>query len=167
MLEAIQRGIERALLNLQAVLRDLLNAEQDAVAVQRPQRDGLEDEEVEGALQQLGRVAHAALLDVPGERCTTSPRASRREPGPSVAALTSPSGSLYVARRGRAITAFEAATAARVLVQIARLSSRMAIRRCRVRALAFWPAATAASAATQAARPSSRTPATAGGRERR
>jgi hypothetical protein len=39
MLEAIQRGIERALLNLQTVLRDLLNAEQDAVAVQRSQRD--------------------------------------------------------------------------------------------------------------------------------
>ena len=67
MLEAIQRGIERALLDLQAVLRDLLDAEQDAVAVQRPQRDGLEDEEVEGALQQLCRVAHAALLDMPGE----------------------------------------------------------------------------------------------------
>ena len=40
MLEAIQRGIECALLNLQAVLRDLLDTQHDAVAVKRPQRDG-------------------------------------------------------------------------------------------------------------------------------
>jgi hypothetical protein len=67
MLEAIQRGIERALLDQQALLRDLLDAEQDAVAVQRSQRNGLEDEKVERALQQLGRVTYAALLDRSGE----------------------------------------------------------------------------------------------------
>jgi hypothetical protein len=35
--------------------------------VQRSQRDGLEDEKVERALQQLCRVIHAALLDRSGE----------------------------------------------------------------------------------------------------
>src|SRR5215212_5250912 len=49
--EAIQRGIERALLDQQPLARNLLDAQQDAVSVQRPERDRLEDEEVERSLQ--------------------------------------------------------------------------------------------------------------------
>src|SRR5262245_15455633 len=70
MFEAIQRRIERALLDQEALLRDLLDAEQDAIAVQRSQRNGLEDEKVERALQQLCRVTHAALLDWSGEHAS-------------------------------------------------------------------------------------------------
>jgi hypothetical protein len=54
MLEPVERGIQRALLNLQRVARDLLDAQQDPVAVRRAERDRLEDEQVERTLQQLG-----------------------------------------------------------------------------------------------------------------
>src|SRR4030095_8012308 len=57
-LEAIQRRIERALLDAEALLRDLLDAEQDAVAVERAERNGLEDQHVERPLQQFGWLAH-------------------------------------------------------------------------------------------------------------
>src|SRR5262245_13056243 len=43
-LEPIQRGVERALLDRQRLVRDLLNAQQHAVAVQLAERNRLEDE---------------------------------------------------------------------------------------------------------------------------
>jgi hypothetical protein len=50
MLEAVERGIQRALLNLQLVARHLLDAQQHPVAVRRIERDRLEDQKVERAL---------------------------------------------------------------------------------------------------------------------
>ena len=69
MLEAVQRGIEGSLLDLQLVARDLLDAQQDAVAVLRTERNRFEDEQVERALEELGgrhprhpRKANVSLL---------------------------------------------------------------------------------------------------------
>jgi protein involved in polysaccharide export with SLBB domain len=53
MLEAVQRRIQRTLLDLQRVAGQLLDTQQDSVAVQRSERDGLQDEEVERALQEF------------------------------------------------------------------------------------------------------------------
>ena len=106
MLQAIQRGVERALLNLQAAVGDLLNAQQDAVAVQQPERDGLEYQEVEGALQQLGRVAHAALLDMPGEDARLllgrqGERGRLHAPAAIAKAATEANGICFVSAPGR------------------------------------------------------------------
>jgi hypothetical protein len=46
------------LLNAEALLRDLLDAKEDAVAVERTERNGLEDQHVERPLQQVGWLAH-------------------------------------------------------------------------------------------------------------
>ena len=62
MLESVERGVEGTLLNLQRVIRDLLNAQQDAVPVERSERNGFQDQKVERALKQLGRLGHGALL---------------------------------------------------------------------------------------------------------
>ena len=48
--------------SLQRVPRDLLDAQQDAVAVQGSQRDRLEDQHVERALQDIHLFAHDSLL---------------------------------------------------------------------------------------------------------
>ena len=63
MLEAVERGVQGTLLDLQCVVRDLLNAQQDAVPVERSEGNGLQDQEVERALEQLGRFGHGALLE--------------------------------------------------------------------------------------------------------
>ena len=55
MLEAVERGVQRALLNLQRIAGDLLDAQEDAVAMLGPQRDGFENQEVQRALQEFGR----------------------------------------------------------------------------------------------------------------
>lgn len=47
MLEAIERGIERALLDEKAVPGDLLNPEEYSIPVQLAERDGTEDEQVQ------------------------------------------------------------------------------------------------------------------------
>src|SRR5262245_59818913 len=78
MLEAVERGIEGALLDQQLLARDLLDAEQHAVAVKRPERNGFQDEQVERALQQLGRRRHVSLLDWSREYMDRSPRMSKR-----------------------------------------------------------------------------------------
>src|SRR4030095_13986643 len=57
-LEAAQRGIERALLHLHDVARHLLQALRNRVAVNRPKRDYFEDEEIERALRQIGLESH-------------------------------------------------------------------------------------------------------------
>ena len=50
----MQRRIERALLDLDDVVRELLQAVGDAVAMERPERDDFQDEQVERALRQVG-----------------------------------------------------------------------------------------------------------------
>ena len=56
--EAEERGVERALLDGELVAGDLLDAEQDAIAVERAERDCLEDEHVEGSLHEVELVGH-------------------------------------------------------------------------------------------------------------
>src|SRR4029078_9754004 len=53
-LEAMERGVQRTLLHLQYVARDLLEPLRHGIAVNGPERDDLEDEHVERALQQVG-----------------------------------------------------------------------------------------------------------------
>ena len=50
MLQAIQGRVERSLLDAQLVLRHLLDSEQHGIAMKRPERNGLENQEIEGAL---------------------------------------------------------------------------------------------------------------------
>ena len=55
LLQAEQRGVDRALIELQDVLADLLDAPGDAVAVQRPHRvERLQHHQIERALQDVG-----------------------------------------------------------------------------------------------------------------
>jgi hypothetical protein len=58
MLQAIQGGVERSLLDLQGAARDLLDSQQDAVPMHVSERYRLEDEEVEGPWQKVGLVGH-------------------------------------------------------------------------------------------------------------
>jgi hypothetical protein len=53
MFEAVERGVEGALLDFETILGDLLDAQQNSIAVEGAQGDGFEDEHVEGALQQV------------------------------------------------------------------------------------------------------------------
>src|SRR5438309_1747512 len=59
-LEAIQRGIQRALLNFEALAGALLDAQQDTVAMQRSERDRLENQHVERTLEQSGGLGHVS-----------------------------------------------------------------------------------------------------------
>ena len=58
----MERGIKRALQDFEAVLRDLLDAEEDAVAMQGSKGDSLEDEHVERALEEVEVSSHAGAL---------------------------------------------------------------------------------------------------------
>src|SRR5688500_8029515 len=62
MLEAVQRWVERALGNVERLVRNLLDAEQHAVTVQRSERHGLENQHVERARQQIGALRHGRQL---------------------------------------------------------------------------------------------------------
>jgi hypothetical protein len=62
MFQAIERRVQRALLNLEAILRNLLNAQKDAVSMQRAERDRLEDQHVQRALQQIDLFCHRLSL---------------------------------------------------------------------------------------------------------
>jgi len=63
--EPVEGGIERALLDDELLARDLLNAEEDAVAVELAERDGFEDEKVEGALEEIGGLLrHGVVLSL-------------------------------------------------------------------------------------------------------
>jgi hypothetical protein len=53
MLEAMKRGIERALLHLQDVARQLLNAARDGPSVLRFELQRFEDQKIEGALDEV------------------------------------------------------------------------------------------------------------------
>src|SRR5262249_22205096 len=61
MLEAMQRRIQRALLDTQQVIGDLLNALCDRPAVHGLHRERSHDEKVEGPLQDVRLVAHLSV----------------------------------------------------------------------------------------------------------
>jgi hypothetical protein len=61
MLQAIESGVQRALLNLEEIFGDLLDAQEDAVAMQRAKRDGFEDEHVQSALEKFELLGHAVV----------------------------------------------------------------------------------------------------------
>src|SRR5262245_51675561 len=63
-LQPVQRRIERALLDAQRILRDLLNAIGDRPPVLRLEGERLEDQEIESPLRQIEfrRTGHAACL---------------------------------------------------------------------------------------------------------
>src|SRR4051812_31191049 len=58
----MQCGVERSLVDLQDVARDLLNALRDAPTVHGLEREGLEDEHVERPLQDVGVVGRHPRL---------------------------------------------------------------------------------------------------------
>jgi hypothetical protein len=57
----VQRRIERALADPQLLARHLANALRNRPAVQRFERDDAQDQEVECALDEIGRLAHGLL----------------------------------------------------------------------------------------------------------
>jgi hypothetical protein len=57
--ETIQRGVQRPLLNLEGSTGDLLDAQQDAVAVQLAEGNGFENEDVERPREQVGGMSHS------------------------------------------------------------------------------------------------------------
>ena len=60
--EAVESGIKGPLLHEQNIVRDLLDPFGDGPPVQRGCRDGFEDEKVEGALDEVGRLAHTMII---------------------------------------------------------------------------------------------------------
>jgi hypothetical protein len=58
MFQAIERRVQRALLNLEAILRNLLNAQKNAVSMQRAEGDRLEDQHVQRPLQEIDPFCH-------------------------------------------------------------------------------------------------------------
>jgi hypothetical protein len=57
MLEPVERGIKSALVYLENVPRDLANPLGDGPAVYGTERDSLKDQEVNGALDEVSRLA--------------------------------------------------------------------------------------------------------------
>src|SRR5439155_12463185 len=57
-LQAIERGIERALVDLQDVLGELLNPLGDPPAVHGRREQGLQDKDIEGPLEEVGSGRH-------------------------------------------------------------------------------------------------------------
>ena len=53
--QAMQCGIKRSLLHLQHVVRYLLNPLSDGPAMNRPEREGFQDQQVQRSLDQIGR----------------------------------------------------------------------------------------------------------------
>src|SRR6185503_19266346 len=60
-LEALQRGEEGAGIHLEHAARDLLDPPADAEAVQRPEAQRLEDQHVQGPLDDVGVLLHRGL----------------------------------------------------------------------------------------------------------
>src|SRR5262245_21887965 len=54
MLEALEGGVERALVDVEALAGELVDAEADPPAMHRIEREGLEDEEVDAAAKGVG-----------------------------------------------------------------------------------------------------------------
>src|SRR5262249_7673416 len=61
--EAMECGVERTLLDGEHVVREQLNAFRDCPPVQRSAREGLEDQEIECALEQIRGLGHAVDND--------------------------------------------------------------------------------------------------------
>src|SRR5262249_50764440 len=59
----MERRVQRSLSHRQGVARQDLNALRDSPPVQRLARDGLEDQQIESALEQVGRFRHRYLDD--------------------------------------------------------------------------------------------------------
>ncbi len=62
MFQTIERGVQRALLDFQAIFGNLLDAQQNAVAVQGPKGNGLQDQHVQRALQNVQLLVHRSNL---------------------------------------------------------------------------------------------------------
>ncbi len=62
LLQAMERRIERALLHLQHLTGDLLDALGDGPAVLRLERDGFQDEQVECSLHEIAWFSHALTI---------------------------------------------------------------------------------------------------------
>src|SRR5664279_222610 len=60
-LETVEGRVERALIHLQHVVRELADSLRDPPTVQRRGEDGLEDQEIERSLQQISAVGHVRL----------------------------------------------------------------------------------------------------------
>ena len=73
LLELVQRRIERAVADLQHVVRDLPQALADGKAVQRFEREDLQNQQVESALDEIGGFAHL-LARLPSELTVYSSR---------------------------------------------------------------------------------------------
>ena len=58
----VQRGVERALLDLQDIVRNLLDPFGDRPTVHWPGREGLKDEEIEGPLDEIGWFARPLTI---------------------------------------------------------------------------------------------------------
>jgi hypothetical protein len=67
MFEAVEGRIEGTLLDGELLAGDLLDAEKNTIAVKRTEGDGLEDEHVKCALDEVELVRHRVLLEVLGE----------------------------------------------------------------------------------------------------
>jgi len=68
MLHAVESDVERSLRDFETSAGDLLDAEQDSVAVECAKGDGLEDEDLEGSLKEIDFfAAHYFLLFGIGE----------------------------------------------------------------------------------------------------
>ena len=62
MLEAVQGGVKRSLLNLELAASKLLKAKQDAVAVETAKGDCLEDQHVERSLDNFDLFFHSSTV---------------------------------------------------------------------------------------------------------
>ena len=60
--EAVERGVEGALLDLENILGDLLDALGDGPAVLGLESQGFEDQEIEGALNKIVGFAHRKII---------------------------------------------------------------------------------------------------------
>jgi len=61
--QALQRRVQRSLLDLEDVIRELTDPLRDRPAVQRLERDGLEDQQIDGALNEIGGLPHDYLQE--------------------------------------------------------------------------------------------------------
>jgi len=77
--EAMERGIERSLVDFQDAAGDLLDPLADPPAVHGLERDGFEDQEIEGPLEDVGIGLHGLSPRYSTRECKRSCRMSRRE----------------------------------------------------------------------------------------
>src|SRR4029450_12333572 len=61
--QPLQRRVQRSLLDLEDVTGKLTDSLRDRPAVERFERDGLEDQEIDGALNEIGGLPHDYLQE--------------------------------------------------------------------------------------------------------